>query len=472
MKLWTQWLQAVRLLRPACHRSLTFVWMALVLMGLCCRSDNAGVTSFVRILNFSGQAYHRFLHLFHSKAVDLDVLTSCWVRLCLVLFRPLQIGARLVCIADGIKAPKEGKRMPGVKYLHQQSASNTKPEYIMGHSLQAVSLLVHCSGGLVAGIPLTSRIHEGVVFSNRDSKTLLDKLVALLFSITRAWNRPVVLVADAYYASGKVITPLLDNGHHLVTRAKTNAVAYLPVPKVENRGKGRPRIYGQKVRLKDLARDDSAFTSAPSPVYGEIDVVVRYRVLDLLWKPVGRIVRFCIVHHPLRGTIFLLSTDVSLAPLEILQLYGYRFKIELGFRQAVHVIGAYAYHFWMVDMKPLRRSSGDQYMHRTSDAYRAAVRRKLRAYHVHVQLGCIAQGLLLHLSINHTAEVWRCFRSWLRTMNPAMPPSELIVANALHSTLPVFFAVPTFAPDLTKIMNKYRRNDLPSAVDLIATGTG
>ena len=42
MKLWTQWLQAVRLLRPACHRARTLVWMALVLMGLCCRSDNAG----------------------------------------------------------------------------------------------------------------------------------------------------------------------------------------------------------------------------------------------------------------------------------------------------------------------------------------------------------------------------------------------------------------------------------------------
>ena len=50
--------------------------------------------------------------------------------------------------------------MPGVKYLHQQSASNTKPESIMGHSLQAVSLLVHSGGGQVAAIPLTSRIHD------------------------------------------------------------------------------------------------------------------------------------------------------------------------------------------------------------------------------------------------------------------------------------------------------------------------
>lgn len=468
MKLWTQWLQAVYALRPACSRARTFMWTTFVLMGLCCRADNAGVTSFVRVLNFGDHAYHRFLHLFHSTSLDLDVLTSCWVRLCLVLFQPFEVNSRLVCLADGIKAPKEGRRMPGVKLLHQSSASNTKPEYIMGHSLQAISLLVHAGGGQVAAVPLTSRIHEGLVFSNRDARTLLDKLVALLFSIARAWDRKVLLVADAYYASAKVILPLLANGHQLLTRAKSNSVAYLPVPPLAHRGKGRPKIYGKKVRLKDLAQDASAFQFAPSPVYGERDVTVRYRVLDLMWRPVGRIVRFCIVHHPVRGTIFLLSTDTTLEPLQMLELYGYRFKIELGFRQAVHVIGAYAYHFWMTDMKPVRRGSGDQHLHMTSDTYRQAIRRKLRAYHVHVQLGCIAQGLLQHLSINHTAEVWRCFRSWLRTMNPAMPPSELIVANALRSTIPVFFSIPSFAPGLAKIMHKYRRHNPPTDTERMA----
>ena len=47
-----------------------------------------------------------------------------------------------------------------------------------------------------------------------------------------------------------------------------------------------------------------------------------------------------------------------MAPLEILELYGYRFKIELGFKQAVHVIGAYGYHFWMKGMKRVRRGGG------------------------------------------------------------------------------------------------------------------
>lgn len=459
MALWISWIQAVRSLRPACRRSRTFVWMVLVLMGLCCRLDLAGVTSFVRVMGLRPTAYHRLLHLFHSKALDLDSLTACWVRLCLTLFRPFLIGSRLVCLADGIKAPKEGKRMPGVKLLHQESGNNTKPEYIMGHSIQSISLLVQGPAGHAAAVPLTSRIHEGLVFSNRDTRTLLDKLVTLLFSITRVWQREIVLVADAYYASGKLILTLLGKGHHLVTRAKGNAVAYLPVPVLERRGKGRPRIYGAKVRLKDLAKEDSAFTTAPSPVYGENDVMLRYRCADLIWRSAGRVVRFVIVHHPNRGTIFLLCTDLTLLPLEILQLYGYRFKIELGFRQAVHVLGAHAYHFWMAGMKPIRRGTGDQYLHRTSDKYRAAIRRKIAAYHVHLQLGCIAQGLLQHLAFNHTAEVWRAFRSWLRTMNPALPPSELVVASALRSGLPGFIASPLFDPDLAKIMPKYRRPD-------------
>ena len=458
MALWIEWLAGVNQLRGACHRGRTFFWMVLCLVAFSCRADNAGITSFVRVLSFRPQAYHRFLHFFHSKGVDLDALTALWVRLCLILFRPYQVGSRLVCMADGIKAPKEGKKMPAVKSLHQQSGSNSKPEHIMGHSLQAVSLLVNGFAGQVAAIPLASRIHEGVVFSNRDQRTLLDKLVALLMSITKAWDRQVVLVADAYYASGKIIKALLAKGHHLVTRAKSNAVAYFLPEAPASRGKGRPRVYGEKIALRDLARQEKNFLEAPSPVYGESNVMLRYLAADLLWRPVGHLVRFVIVKHPSRGTVFLICTDLTMSALHIILLYGYRFKIEVGFRQAVHVIGAYAYHFWMMAMKPLRRGQGNQYLHRTSDDYRNAVRRKIGAYHLYVQLGCIAQGLLLHLAINHANLVWQHFRSWLRTIRHDLPPSELIVSHALRTGLPAFIACPTHNEIMQKIIRDYHQD--------------
>ncbi len=457
MLLWRRWLKCVEELRPACGRRRTFLWMVLILAGLSTRPERAGITSFVRVLELRERAYRRLLHLFHSSALSLERLTGLWTHLVLKLFMPVMVGNYLVCLADGIKVGKEGKKMPAVRKLYQAGGSNSKPPYIMGHSFQAISLLVRGDTGAVAAVPLTARIHEGLIFSNRDQRSLLDKMVTLLLSRTRLWEQPVLLIADAYYASRKVIRPLLKRGHQLITRARINTVAYFPASRPSKPHRGRPKLYGKKVRLRDLAEDAPQFKTAPSPIDGDNNVTLQYRYLDLLWRPIGRLVRFVIVRHPQRGTIFLMATDTKLDPLQILMLYSHRFKIEVGFKQALHVLGSYAYHFWMQDMTPIRARSGDQHLHMKTEPYRQQVRRKMNAYHLHVQLGCIAQGLLQHLALNHGAMVWRQFRSWLRTMDPAKPPSELVAAYALRDRLPEFLDELARDRKMKKFLGRFRR---------------
>jgi hypothetical protein len=41
---------------------------------------------------------------------------------------------------------------------------------------------------------------------------------------------------------------------------------------------------------------------------GESGVTIQYRSVDLLWRPVGHLVRFVLVKHPSRGKLVLLST--------------------------------------------------------------------------------------------------------------------------------------------------------------------
>ena len=103
-------------------------------------------------------------------------------------------------------------------------------------------------------------------------------------------------------------------------------------------------MYADKAKLKNLFKS-SKFIPADSPVYGEKGLTLEYYTVDLLWRPAGEAVRFLLVKHPKRGSAILMTTDRTLAPIDIIRLYGLRFKSEVSFKHAVHTLGTYAYLF-------------------------------------------------------------------------------------------------------------------------------
>ena len=439
MELWLQWWYLVKEFRPACKRLRTFLWLATCLAGITVRKDLLGVSSIIRALGLKDFCYDRILDFYHTTALNLDTLTKLWTSLMLKCPFVLKTNGRILLVGDGLKVPKEGRKMPAVKKLHQESESNTKPSYIFGHYCQAVAILAGTVKSVFA-VPLASRIHDGVVFSNRDTRTALDKMIQLILSLDI--REPLYFIADAYYAGKKMAHGLLAQSNHLITRVKTNAVAYLPIGEVKNKPKlGRPKHYGEKVKIKHYFDDVSQMQTAQSPLYGEQNVLIHYKTLDLLWRPVGIPVRFVLVVHPNRGKIMLMSTDTSLPAIEVIRIYGMRFKIEVSFKQALHVLGTYAYHFWMHVDDPIRKNSGNQYLHRKTAEYRDAVRRKLAAYHNHIQIGIIAQGLVQYLSLCFHKQVWASFGSWMRTLRPGLYPSERVTTIALSNCFPDFLSV-------------------------------
>jgi hypothetical protein len=96
------------------------MWFATIVAGMVARADVPGVTSIVRALNRRPELYYALLRLFHSSAVKLDRLTALWVHTVLLLFpSPVRVNGPLVPVGDGVKIPKRGKKVPGVKLLHQ-----------------------------------------------------------------------------------------------------------------------------------------------------------------------------------------------------------------------------------------------------------------------------------------------------------------------------------------------------------------
>jgi hypothetical protein len=441
MQLWTSWIDAVMPLRSAFSRERTFLWFVTILIAFSIRSDAVGVTSFVRALDLMPQAYPLLLNTIHSSAIRLVQLRRQWAHHCLRLFAPflVKFNGRIVLVADGIKNPKEGRKMPAVKSCHQESTNNSKPEYVMAHSCQAICLLV--KGALTFfAVPLACEIHEGITVSNRNKRTLYDKLMLLLDQL--GLTVPFYFVADAYYATRKIALPLLKKGQHLISRVRSNAVAYLPIDSDQTKKKkrGRPKLYGRKIGLKSVFDQIAHFTLVLSPFLDDGQTQVKILHIDLLWKPIGKLVRFVWVVHPVRGRWILMSTDLSLTAVQIAQLYGMRFRIELAFKQAIYLVGAFGYHLWMKSMERIKRCSSGQYLHKKSDEYRQKVMRKIQAYEVFIQFGLIALGLMQYLALQRPLQVFKNFRGWYRTLNTAKTPSEAVVMNALQNTFQEFLA--------------------------------
>ena len=81
----------------------------------------------------------------------------------------------------------------------------------------------------------------------------------------------------------------------LIMRGKASSIGFELPKQAQKSRRGRPRKYGDKVILSNLFdKIKGLFTAATINLYGK-EESVEYLYKDLLWKPVGRILRFVMV---------------------------------------------------------------------------------------------------------------------------------------------------------------------------------
>ena len=429
-------------------REATFRWFVVAVLGFIVRLDHHGVSSSVRWLQIRPELYESFLAFFRSTAWKLDRILPHWLGL--VAERPAlrTRGGALVLIGDGIKVAKEAARMPGVKKLHQESENSGKAPWIFGHHFGVVGILVGGAEKCFCA-PVAAEVHEGAqalrelqgkaspVVDGEEKTTIVTLMGALLKHVSCHLATPCVAVLDAYFAVGATFkianTVRGDDGQrrlHIITRAKSNVVAYGAVPAY--RGRGRPRTYGPKFVLGELfASQAQAFETIPLRVYDETKTL-SILCVDLLWKPLQDTLRFVLVKDGAQSFI-LMSSDGTMAPGEIVQLYARRFKIEVTFKTLKHLMGGFCYHFWTstwsnLDGNALSLDQFNALSHRNKRLITGA----LNAIEAFVNIALIATGMLQLLALEHAAEIQRRHRWWLRTYSSAVPSEEMIKTVIQH----------------------------------------
>ena len=393
-------------------RKAAFRWFITITVGLMLRSDKLGVTSVIRDLALSPSCYDSMLHFFRASSWSLEGIRRRWFS-AVKEYAPLyREGDFLVLVGDGVKQPKEGRRMPGVKKLFQESENSAKPEYIHGHMFGGLGILAGSARNW-ACIPLSIRLHDGLQAACGWKGAAISCASHVVQMAEDAYHAAktfgdCLLLLDRYFLTAPALKRLheLNSGGdvrmEIVTKAKKSCTAFeKPAPKKP--GRGRPPKKGKAVHLKELfASRRDQFLETKVELYGKKETI-RYYSIDLLWgQGLYQELRFVLVEMNGIQSI-LASTCLTLEPLSIIRLYSYRFRIECTFRELKQQVGAFCYRFWSKHMPKLNyylKKGEPTPLEQVEDGHaRQKVLEAVRAIEMHMALSCIAMGILQSLTI-------------------------------------------------------------------------
>jgi hypothetical protein len=428
-------------------REETFGWFVIIVVGMMLRTEMRGITTIIGCLGLDPGCYEAMLHFFRSKAYDLEHLKSKWQDIVLKHIEPVMMDGYMMLIGDHIKVSKEARHMPGVKKLHQDSENAGKAEYIFGHQHGMLGILAE--GKTHQCIPLDIELQDGIdeiaclgddaetaqaaLEKLKEKNNSIMKMIHMAGRFVKAKSVKVIVLLDAYFASGDAFTAADKINNELgvqqvtlITRAKANTVAYEEPEPVTKRGRGRPRKYGKKITFKQVFKEMmDSFETATLKLYGK-EETVRYLCMDLIWRSLGRKLRFVLVKTNEKCMI-LACSDLCMHPERIIVAYSYRFKIEVSFKMLKHVVGGFCYHFWTAAMPKLSRFKTCIDLSKvTEKKEREKIVSTMRAVEVFSFMSCIAMGILAILSLQFPLLVWGRFTGWLRTRSSQTPSIETV----------------------------------------------
>jgi len=142
---------------------------------------------------------------------------------------------------------------------------------------------------------------------------------------------------DGHFGNIPTLEMVQRHGLHIITKLRADSVLYLP-PDTPYSGRGRPKIFGEKVDVGNLSTHYCVQTTHDGDTQIQLfQFTARVRASAQLLNIVVRKITQC--KKKTTTYTILMSSDLKLAAAQLVDYYRLRFQIEFNFRDAKQHFG-------------------------------------------------------------------------------------------------------------------------------------
>lgn len=472
-------------------RTDTFEVFAVLVVGFLVRDDMDGITSIVRALQLDPCKYESLIHALHSEAWDLEEIRHAWYSIILNTDLLKKYNGRIVLLGDGCKQYHDGYYMAAVSKLAQESETQSKAQFIFGQLFGCVSVLIEFEGKtfsfplkmtIQGGLAATAK-WEGSVHPYADESHILQ-MIRDGIDIVSSLKLPAYYVMDRYFASQEAFTLidtlcgkrfLKDESQtcvrplEIITSLKSGCVGYheLTDEQLNPKGPGRPAQYGPKFKLTPIFRDRKRFQYADVNIYGGHERVRLYSDVIYWGRNWYQFIKVVWVISK-RGKAIYISTDLSLTPEQIIELYAMRMSCESMYREGKQVFNTFFGHYWSKSVPKLNRfapsNTPNPLLSINDPLQQKKILGNIHAMESHVLVASIAQGIAQLIAIQEpiggVVQTWEYKRTYTKKK-----VSEKSVCAYLRKVLPYLLASDQSNWLLNAIRSR-QRHDIPNLGDM------
>jgi hypothetical protein len=338
------------------------VWPLALLLGIgaILAPGKRTVTSVLRIMGLSQekhfQNYHRVLNRSSWSNLGLSVILFGQLLKTFLPSGPVVLGI------DETIERRRGEKIRA-KGIYRDPVRSSKSHFVKASGLRWISmmLLVKISWAKrIWGLPFLTVLapSERYYESSPGRHKKLTDWARQMGKQVRRWlpKRKIIVVADSSYAALELLDSLrrLSEPVYMITQLRLDAALYEPAPQRTSTTVGRPRKKGRRLpKLAEVLQDERTVwqRATVDNWYGQGPTEIEFTSSTAVWYHNGMPavpIRWVLIRDP-KGqfeTRALLCTDLTAAPVQILQWFVRRWRVEVTFQEVRTHLGVETQRQW------------------------------------------------------------------------------------------------------------------------------